>query len=113
MAQIDEMCGHLAKGASLEGEDGAIRITATCEPGAGSTAKISPSTYSVDANGASPCVTRNRYIAGSQLGPLLASPSRRFQVSSLEASAATGSVDRLRVRQTGCRTPREARPVAS
>lgn len=41
----DQLYDRLAAGASLEGDDGAIRITATYEPAAGRGSKLSPPTY--------------------------------------------------------------------
>ncbi|MGI8683659.1 MAG: type I-G CRISPR-associated RAMP protein Csb1/Cas7g [Acidimicrobiales bacterium] len=59
---IEQLYDRIAAAASLEGEDGAIRITATYEPSAGPGTKVSPPTYPTDNERTSPY---ERYPKGS------------------------------------------------
>lgn len=84
MGQVGAAFNRLAEGASLEGEDGAIRITATYEPGAGGMSKVSPPTYRVDAKDAPPYVIEKRYTSDGQLETVVLLDSRQSQANRCE-----------------------------
>lgn len=59
---ISTLYDRLAAAASLEGDDGAIRVRAAYEPGAGPGAKVSPPTYPQDGR-------ESPYLIEDRLGP--------------------------------------------
>lgn len=84
MVETAAIYDRLAAAASLEGDDGAIRIAATYEPGAGLTAKVSPPTYRVDSKDAPPYVVEKRYTAGGELEDVVLLDSRQSQANRCE-----------------------------
>lgn len=97
MATTEALYERLAAAASLEGDDGAIRIAASYEPGAGSTSKVSPPTYRMDAKDVPPYVIERRYTSDGVLEDTILLDSRQSQANRCE-EALQDAVDSGRLR---------------
>ncbi|MGH9283290.1 MAG: type I-G CRISPR-associated RAMP protein Csb1/Cas7g, partial [Acidimicrobiales bacterium] len=87
---IDQLYDRIAAGASLEGDDGAIRITATYEPAAGPGAKVSPPTYPTGSD--SPYVVEDRAGPDGSVLRCALLDSRQSQANRCE-EALQGAID--------------------
>lgn len=91
---VDQLYQRLAAGVSLEGEDGAIRVRATYEPGSGPGTKVSPPTYPPKSRGDSAYVIEPRVMPdGSQL-PCALLDSRQSQANRCEEALQEAIDDR-------------------
>lgn len=88
---VEELYERVARAASLEGEDAAIRFRATYEPGAGPGSKVSPPTYPVEDRGSPYLIEDRRVPDGGRKAVLL--DSRQAQANRCEEALA-GAVDR-------------------
>lgn len=97
MADMDTLYERLAGASSLEGDDGAIRVVATYEPGGGSSSKVSPPTYRVDGRDETPYVLEDRRTPTGELDKVVLLDSRQSQANRCEEKLLE-AVDSGRVR---------------
>jgi CRISPR-associated protein Csb1 len=78
------MYERLAAASSLEGEDAAIRVIATYEPGAGAGTKVSPPTYPPNRVEDPPYLLENRTAVGGETDHVVLLDSRQSQANRCE-----------------------------
>lgn len=112
MPDIPALYERIAAAASLEGDDAAVRITATYEPAGGPGDKVSPPTYPVGDEKTLPYLFEERWGSGGETEKVVLLDSRQAQANRCEeALQAEVDAGRLALPHLVLRTEAHGTPI--